>query len=76
MSTDSIYTRSERTVQKYTVYQAIESARRRLAEKKWFKGKVCTNAVSGRANSEKITLEELNEIADEIVNDTRYYDGV
>lgn len=67
---DDFYTYSEKTVKKYTVYQAIQSARRTLGER--FKT-FCSNAVTGREESEKITLKELNEIADQIVRDTKYY---
>lgn len=69
----SIYTRSEREDRKYHVGDALASAKRVL------KGQVptCTNAISGRDLKEKITLEELNKIADEIVNDSFYYaDGL
>jgi len=65
---DDIYTHSERTVRKYTVYQAMQSAERRL------KGvPMCTNAISGRQHSDKITLKELNEISDALYNDSIYY---
>lgn len=64
----SIYTHSERTERKHTVGQAVASAERRL------KGTpVCTNAVSGRALTEAITLQELNEIAEAIYLDSKYW---
>lgn len=66
---DAFYTHSEKTVKKYTIYQAVQSAVARLGDR--FKG-VCTNAVHGRADSEKITLKELNDIADQIVRDTKF----
>lgn len=72
----SIYTRSERTVKKYTVYQATESARRRLNQVKGFKGSICVNALRGRSDSDKITLEELNSLSDSIVDDTMYHEGI
>ncbi|WEM34344.1 hypothetical protein [Xanthomonas phage X1] len=67
------YTHSERTVKKYTVNQACTSARYRL-EKSGLTS-LCTNSISGRSGSELITLEELNKIADAIVDDTFMYDG-
>lgn len=67
----SIYTRSERTDRKYIVGQAVASAERRL-RKAGIKG-TCMNAVSKRSLSEKITLEELNRIADKIYDDSVYY---
>ena len=64
----SIYTKSERTVKKYTVQDAVDSAKRRL------KGiPMCINAVTKMDLDEKITLERLNEIASEIVADSHYY---
>lgn len=67
----SIYTKSERTVKKYTVANAIDSAERRL-NKVRIKG-ICMNAVSRRDGQEKITLEELNRISDEIYVDSVYH---
>ena len=46
----------------------MQSAERRL------KGvPMCTNAISGRQHSDKITLKELNEISDALYNDSIYY---
>lgn len=70
---DSIYTHSERTVRKYSVGQAIASAERRLKGNKHFKGGMCINAVVGRPLSERITLQELNQIASQIVDDSFHY---
>lgn len=67
------YTHSERTVKKYTVNQACESARYRVAKSGLTQ--ICTNSLRGRPGSELITLEELNKIADAIVDETFYYDG-
>lgn len=69
----SIYTKSERTVKKYTVEQAVNSALVRL--NKIGLTQVCTDKIKGRNNDEKITLEELNRISDELYDDTIYYDG-
>lgn len=65
----SVYTNSERTVKKYTVGQAVESAKRRM------KHGVPVNltCISGRSLKEHITLEEMNEIAEEICSDTMAY---
>ena len=66
---NSIYTRSERTDRKYTVGKAVASAQARLG-----KGvPMCMNAIGCRSLSDKITLEEVNRIADEIVGDSHYY---
>lgn len=67
---ENFYTPSEKTDRKYTIYQAVQSARARLGSR--FPS-VCTNAIAGRADSERITLQELNQIADQIVLDTKYY---
>ncbi len=64
----AIYTKSEKTVKKYTVGQAVESAKRRLKGKEY-----CCNCVSNRNLTDKITLEELNNISDQIVWDTEYW---
>lgn len=61
------YTHSELTVRKYTVAQAIESAKRR------FKAPVCVDSVRGRPLDEPITLAELNEIAEQIVSDSCFW---
>lgn len=62
-----IYTFSERTVKKYTVEQAVESAKRRLKS-----NSICINSIASRDYKEKITLQELNEIAEQIVMDTKW----
>lgn len=64
----NIYTKAERTVKKYTVGEAVESAKRAL------KGiSMCMNAVGNRDLKEKITLEELNNIRQSIIDDSHYY---
>lgn len=64
----NIYTKAERTVKKYTVGEAVESAKRAL------KGiPMCMNAVGDRDLKEKITLEELNNIRQSIIDDSYYY---
>lgn len=67
----SIYTKSERTVKKYTVGEALDSAKRALKSKGIYS--VCTNAVYRRDLSEKITLEELNNIKEQIVSDSYFW---
>lgn len=64
----TIYTNSEKTVKKYTVGQAVESAKRRLKGQAY-----CANSVSNRDFKELITLKELNELSDKIVWDTEYW---
>lgn len=73
MSIDSIYTQSEKTDKKYTVGFALASAKRRLAANRRWKGQVCTNGLRRRALTDKITLKEVNEIAEEIYSDSLYY---
>lgn len=70
---NSIYTRSERTVRKYTVGQAVASAERRLNQA-GVKG-MCMNAVRAYQRTDSITLEELNRIADAIYDDSVYWGG-
>ena len=65
------YTRSERTDKKYTIGQALESAKRRL--NRIGIARYCVNAIQGRDAGEKITLEELNTLADSIYDDSVYY---
>ena len=68
MNRNNIYTKSERTVKKYTVGEAVESAKRAL------KGiPICTNILRERELSEKITLEELNNIRTRLIDDSHYY---
>lgn len=66
---DAFYTPSEKTVRKYTVYQAVQSATARLNGRY----PLCVNAVSKMQNSDKITLKELNDLADQMVDDSKYY---
>lgn len=67
----SIFTKSERTERKYTIGKAVASARARLG-----KGvPMCINALEHRPLDYKITLEELNRIADRLVDDSRYYNS-
>lgn len=67
---DAFYTLSEKTDLKYTVGKALASAKSRLVAKGI--REVCTNAISGRDLKEKITLREVNILADEMYRDTAY----
>lgn len=71
---DAVYTHSERTDRKYTIGFAVGSAERRLRQNRRFRGQMCTNAISGRDLKEKITLRDVNEIAERIVTDSFYHD--
>lgn len=62
------FTKAEKKEKKYTIFQAIQAARLRLGNRS-----ICTNALCDRSDNYPITLVELNEIADQIVDDTRYY---
>lgn len=63
-----IYTHSEQTQKKYTVEDAVNAAGIILREK----GKAM-NRTTQRNLEEKITLVELNNISDDIVQDSLYY---
>ncbi len=65
------YTHSERTDKKYTVEDAIKAAQIVLDGK----AKLCTNALHAKqfCQGDKITLVELNELSERLVDDSRYY---
>lgn len=67
---DAFYTHSEKHDLKYMVADALRSAKSRL-QARGIK-QVCTNAISGRDLKEKITLREVNILADELYKDTAY----
>lgn len=67
---DAFYTHSEKTDPKYMVADALRSAKSRLQDRGI--KQVCTNAISGRDLKEKITLREVNILADEMYRDTAY----
>lgn len=69
---DPVYTHRERTVANHSVGEALESAKRRLIEH-GFRGHCCTNAISGMALDEKITLEKLNKLAEQMVDESLYW---
>lgn len=65
---NDIYTKSELTVKKYSVGYAIERAKSRL------KGTpICMNDVPHN-KSELLTLAELNDLIDQIVDNSNYYE--
>lgn len=71
---DGIFTLSERTIPKYTVMQAVASARRRLDQIGM--KQMCMDALYHPRRLEytdKITLVRLNEISDRIYDDSIYY---
>lgn len=72
---DAVYTHSEKTDRKYTVGFAVSSAERRLRQNRRFRGGICMNAVGRRDLKERITLQEVNKIAEQIVGDSLYYDN-
>lgn len=63
------YTELDKTQKKYTVEDAVKAATTRLGNKG-----VCMNAVCKRSLTDKITLVELNDLADLIVSDSNYYE--
>ncbi len=63
------YTYAERTVKKYTVGDAIDDAA------KQYRGDICLDCIKRRSRDEAITLEERNDIAHNIVNDSTYWAG-
>jgi alpha-D-ribose 1-methylphosphonate 5-triphosphate diphosphatase PhnM len=71
-SESSVFTLSERTDKKYTIGQAVASAKRRLVNAGI--NEMCMNAVSlGCDLKTPITLEKLNQISDAIYDDTTYH---
>lgn len=70
----SIFTHAERTNKKYTVGQAVAQAQTVLKEKRL--SQVCVNAVGGIAynRNKQITLEEMSNLVEEMVEDTVFYD--
>ena len=53
---------------KYTVADALIAAKYRLGNRRY-----CCNALRKYELTDKITLDELNKIADQIVEDTNFY---
>jgi len=64
------YTTTEKTLKKYTAQQIIDISKVQL------KGKgCCTDALHKYPAGTLFTLVQLNEISDEIVSDSYYYNG-
>lgn len=82
MRTQITYTDTERKEKRYTQSDITTAARARLREVMRRRRKVsdeevislCVNALP-RQSGARYTLEELNELADQVVSDTLYYDG-
>ena len=65
---DAFYTHSEKNDRKYQVSDAFRSAKARLEQQRITA--VCVNAISQRDLKEKITLREINLLADQMVKDS------
>lgn len=72
MQTDSLFNARERTVRNRTVLQALDLAQWRLERLERRGPRVGVNMTSlhDRGESESITLEQMNELADVLVRDT------
>jgi hypothetical protein len=71
-----IYTNKEKTEKKYTVAQAESAALAIIKDRSNGKlTQVCTNATKDYRGGSDITVVKLNELSDQMVNDTFYYDG-
>ena len=71
-SESSVFTHSERNDKKYTIGQAVASAKRRLVNAGI--NEMCMNVVGlGCDLKTPITLERLNTISDAIYDDTTYH---
>lgn len=71
---DFSYTIAERTVKKYTVGQAVKAAEDVLKAKHRL-SKLCVNAVQSRSYTELLTLKELSELTEELVDETLSHEG-
>jgi hypothetical protein len=69
----SIFTFSERTVKNKTVSQAVSQATEVLKSKGV--NTLCTNKVLKRDYNEKITVQELSNLTDDLICDTLYHEG-
>ena len=63
------YTYRERTLKNHAVGEAVKIVEQRLDGVR-----MCTDALKHRDLSDKITLVELNELADKLVDDSFYSD--
>lgn len=66
----TLFTDEEKTEKKYTVKQAVDAARARLGAVGVGKYVLTDRRVRNRSMSERITLTELNELAEEIYHDS------
>lgn len=65
-----IFTDAENKEKKYTVKQAIDAARARLGALGVGKYELTDRTIRSRSQSDRITLAELNSIADQLVDDS------
>jgi hypothetical protein len=68
-----IYTFKERTVKNKTVQMAVTAALALLKDKG--ETQVCTDMVQKRDRDEAITVVEMNDLVEELVNDSLYHSG-
>lgn len=71
--TRNIFTFVERTVKKYNVGQAYTHALAALKDKGY--EQVCVNCLRGKDNDLPLTLEEMSNLVEDMMQDTYYYDG-
>lgn len=70
----SIYTHSERTDKKYPLNKAVLLAQKNLKDKGI--DKICMDAIPRhRQLNELVTLEEVNVLAEKLLDDTLYWEG-
>lgn len=67
-----IYTHKEKTVKDKTTSDAVSAARFILADR-YKINNICTNAISHLDEMDKLTIEQMNELTDQIVDDSKYY---
>jgi hypothetical protein len=64
------YSHRERTLKQRTVHNAVENAKKRLE----YDGiPLCTNALRGRNITDPLTIEEVNNLCEELVQDSYHY---
>jgi hypothetical protein len=68
-----MFTHREKTVKNKTVADAIAAAKSVLKERGITK--YCINAVSRRDTNEQITVEEMSNLVEKIVDDTHFYNN-
>lgn len=70
----SVFTHSQRTEKNYTVGAAIKQATEVLAKHYNLTG-VCVNKVQHVSQDKPITLNEMSDLIEDLVNDTIYHAG-